>query len=85
MTEKVVQSVVEKDKIVRVPTTSADDERRGLASAVLIDKLLMELKRLRTSNPNSSFKFDEELISIFGEQLEPISIRHGNNYNQLLD
>jgi hypothetical protein len=58
MTEKVVQSVVEKDKIVRVPTTSADDERRGLASAVLIDKLLMELKRLRTSNPNSSFKFD---------------------------
>jgi len=36
-----VQSVVEKDKIVKVPTRSSDDERRGLASAVLIDKLLM--------------------------------------------
>lgn len=41
MTEKVVQSIVEKDKIVKVPTRSSDDERRGLASAVLIDKLLM--------------------------------------------
>jgi hypothetical protein len=41
MTEKVVQSVVEKDKIVRVPVQSSEDERKGLASAVLIDKLLM--------------------------------------------
>lgn len=52
-TEKVVQSVVEKDRIVKVPTRSSDDEKRGLASAVLIDKLLMEVKKLKQMNPNS--------------------------------
>lgn len=66
MSEKVVQSIVEKDKIVRVPTRNSDDERRGLASAVLIDKLLMELKKLKMSSPNSQYKFDPDLVLIFG-------------------
>lgn len=58
MTEKVVQNVVEKDRIVKVPVKSSDDERRGLASAVLIDKLLMEVRKLRQTNQNSQYKLD---------------------------
>lgn len=80
-----MQSVVEKDKIVKVPVRSSDDERRGLASAVLIDKLVMEIKKLRQTNPNPSYRIDQDLIQIFGEQLDPISSKYGNNYNQLLD
>lgn len=40
MSEKIVQNVVEKDRIVKVPTRTAEDDQRNLASAVLIDKLL---------------------------------------------
>lgn len=61
-----VQSVVEKDKIVKVPTRSSDDERRGLASAVLIDKLLMEVRKLKQSNSNSQYRIDQDLVQIFG-------------------
>jgi len=52
---------------------------------VLIDKLLMEVKKLRQTNSNSQYKFDSELVQIFGDQLEPVSSKYGNNYNQLLD
>lgn len=41
MTEKTVQNIVEKDRIVKVPTRSSLDEKKSLASAILIDKLLM--------------------------------------------
>ncbi len=67
MTEKVVQSVVEKDKIVKVPIKSSEDERRALASAVLIDKLLMEVKKLKQGNPQ--YKIDPDILIIFGDQL----------------
>lgn len=76
-----MQTVVEKDKIVKVPVQTADDERRGLSSAVLIDKLLMELRRMKQSNPNSQYKIDPELVMIFGDQLEPVSSKFGNNVN----
>lgn len=85
MTEKVVQNILEKDRIVRVPTRSAEDERKSLASAVLIDKLLNELKRVRLSNPNVQMNLDPEIVQIFGSQLEPVSSKYGNNYNQLLE
>lgn len=83
--EKMVQTIVEKDKIVKVPVQTADDERRGLASAVLIDKLVMELRRMKQSNPNSQYKIDPELVMIFGNQLDPISSKFSNNVNELLD
>lgn len=41
MSERMVEKTVEKDRIVKVPVTSADDEKRNLASAVLIDKLII--------------------------------------------
>ncbi len=38
---------------------SADDEKRGLASAVLIDKLIIEVKKLRQQIPNAAqYKID---------------------------
>ena len=39
--EKIVEKTVEKDRIVKVPVDSSEDQRRSLASAVLIDKLVL--------------------------------------------
>ena len=68
-----MENVVEKDRIVKVPVSSADDEKRNLASAVLIDKLIIELRRLKKANPNIKMELDQEVMEIFGSQLNPIS------------
>lgn len=85
ISEKVVQNVVEKDRVVRVPVSTIEDEKRNLASAVLIDKLIIELRRLKKANPNIKFDLDQDIMEIFGSQLNPISGEYGNNYNKLLD
>lgn len=85
MTEKLVPNTVEKDRIVKVATRTAEDERRNLTSAVLIDKLLMELKKVKLNNPNVKMQLDHDIMHLFGDQLDPISQKYGNNYNQLLD
>lgn len=43
------------------------------------------MKKLRQANPSSQYRIDQDLIQIFGDQLEPVSSKYGNNYNQLLD
>lgn len=45
----------------------------------------MEIRKLRQENPNSKVKLDPDVLEIFGETLESISGRHGNNYTQMLD
>lgn len=93
--EKVVQSVVEKDRIVKVPTQTMEDERRSLASAVLIDKMLMQIKKLRQMLPASTqYNFDPDILLIFGANLDSISGKVGDKggdekskqkYNLMLD
>lgn len=76
---------MEKDRVVRIPVSSAQDEKRNLASAVLIDKLIIELRKMKKANPSYKMELDQDIMEIFGSQLNPISSEHGNNYNKLLD
>lgn len=99
MNEKVVNNTEYRDRLVKVPTRTTEDERRNFASAVLIDKLLSELKRVKNLNPNVQYNLDPEILEIFGAQLEPLSSKYpynsnpnssnynpnNPNYNQILD
>jgi hypothetical protein len=40
------------------------DEDRSLASAILVDKLITELQRIKTANPNLQMKLDPEIDQI---------------------
>lgn len=43
----------------------------------------MEVKKLKQNNPG--YKLDSDLVQIFGDNLDPISSKYGNNYTQLLE
>jgi len=64
-----VQNTIEKPQIVKVPTRTSEDEKRNLSSAILIDKLLMELKKVKLNNPNVKMQLDPDVMYLFGDQL----------------
>jgi hypothetical protein len=73
--QRIVQ--VNRDKIVEVdrnvpvlvPTRDALSIRTDLANALLIEKLVLELRRLRKENPGLRFNLDEDVQLIFFSEL----------------
>lgn len=62
--EKVVEKEVERGVLVPV-----HDVRGELALALLIEKLIIELKRVKKENPNVKFNFDDDISYIFFSEL----------------
>lgn len=68
---------IEKEKIVEVdhnvpvlvPTRDILSIRTDLANSLLIEKLVMELRRLKKDNPNLRFNLDEDVQLIFFSEL----------------
>lgn len=69
ISEVKVDKIVEKEKLVKIPVNTSDDSQRNLASAVLIDKLVNELRRFKLANPKMDWQLDDDILKIFGAQL----------------
>ena len=63
--ERVVEKVVEVEKIVRVPTQDERSIRMELTLSLLVEKLITELKRLKAQNPNMSLQLEDDVRLIF--------------------
>lgn len=63
--EKIVQKVVEVDRIVRVPTQDEKSIRMELSLSLLVEKLITELKRIKTENPNVNLQLEDDVRFIF--------------------
>ena len=61
--EKVVEKLMSKP--VLVPTQDSESLRSELALALLVEKLIAEIKRIKKDNPNVNFKLDNEVGLIF--------------------
>lgn len=68
---KEVEKIVEKEKIVMVPTRDQESINMSLATSVLVEKLITELKRLR-GVPGVKLELDREVQDIFFAELKPI-------------
>lgn len=66
-----VEKIVEREKIVKVPTRDQEAINLSLASSVLIEKLIGELKRLR-GVPGIKLQLDKDVQDIFFVELKPI-------------
>ena len=64
--EKIVE--VEKDRIVTLPK---DDRslKMELSLSLLVEKLILELKRIKTENPNLKLQLEEDVSLIFFNEL----------------
>ena len=67
---RVVEKVVEKERIVMVPTKDQDSLNREIASTTLIEKLVEELKRVNKTGVN--LQLDDEVKNIFFLELRSI-------------
>lgn len=61
------------------------DEDRSLASAILVDKLITELQRIKTTNPNLQMKLDPEIDQIVSNRSESIVGSYNSSTNKLID
>lgn len=59
-----VEKIVEKEKVITVPTRDQESINRCLAYAILIEKLIAELKRLK-SLPGVKLQLEKDVLDIF--------------------
>ena len=68
--EKIVEKIVEKDRLVTVPTQDERSIKMELTLSLLVEKLIIELKRIRKENPNMSLQLEDDVNLIFFNELE---------------
>lgn len=82
--EKVVEKVVEKDKIVSVPTQDERSIKMELTLSLLVEKLIIEMKRLRKDNPSLQFLLEDDVKLIFFDELGATSGSVTGDFNSKL-
>lgn len=63
--EKIVEKIVEKDRVVTLPTQDERSIKMELTLSLLVEKLIIELKRLKQANPNLAIQLEDDVKLIF--------------------
>jgi len=65
------ERIVEKEinRPVLVPTKDSWTIRNELAMSLLVEKLVLEIKRIRKDNPNVNLKLDDDVLLVFFSEL----------------
>lgn len=63
--EKIVEKIVEKDRVVTLPTQDERSIKMELTLSLLVEKLIIELKRLKQANPNLALQLEDDVKLIF--------------------
>ena len=70
---RIVERVVEKDRVVRVPGNEERSVRMELSLSLLVEKLITELKRIKRENPRVTLGLEEDVRLIFFPELEGVN------------
>lgn len=62
--------MVEKEKIVTLPTQDERSNEMELTLSLLVEKLIIELKRLKRESPNLNLQLEDNVRLIFFTELE---------------
>lgn len=76
--EKIVEKIVEKERLVTLPKQDDRSVKMELTLSLLVEKLILELKRLKKDNPNINFNLEEDVKLIFFAELDSGSQLAGN-------
>lgn len=66
--EKIVE--VEKEKIVTLPTQDERSIKMEMSLSLLVEKLILELKRIKHDNPNIVYNLEDDVRLIFFAELD---------------
>ncbi len=67
---KIVEKVVEKDRVVQVPKQDERSLKMELSLSLLVEKLIIELKRIKKENPRIAFDLEDDVRLIFFPELD---------------
>lgn len=82
--EKIVEKVVEKDKLVSLPTSDERSIKMELTLSLLVEKLIMEMKRLKRENPSINYQLEDDVRLIFFSELDAPSNVVSGDFNSKL-
>ena len=68
--EKIVEKIVEKDRIVTLPTQDERSLKMELTLSLLVEQLIVELKRVKKENPSMSLNLEDDVKLIFFTELD---------------
>ena len=68
--EKIVEKIVEKDRIVTLPTQDERALKMELTLSLLVEQLIVELKRVKKENPSMSLNLEDDVKLIFFTELD---------------
>jgi hypothetical protein len=74
--EKIVE--VEKDRIVHLPRQDERSLKMELSLSLLVEKLILELKRIKSSNPAINFELEDDVKLIFFAELDTAARMEGD-------
>ena len=82
--EKIVEKVVEKDKVVTLPTQDERSIKMELTLSLLVEKLILELKRVQHENPSVRLQLEDDINLIFFSELRGGSSLVSGDFNARL-
>ena len=68
--EKIVEKIVEKEKIVTLPTQDERSLKMELTLSLLVEQLIVELKRVKREQPGLSLQLEDDVKLIFFSELD---------------
>lgn len=81
-TEKIVEKEV--DRAVLVPTKDSEIIRNELALSVLIEKLILEIKRIKKENSSLKLNLDDDVLLVFFTELYDQQFKSQASFSQSL-
>lgn len=68
--EKIVEKIVEKDRIVALPKQDERSLKMELTLSLLVEQLIVELKRIKRENPSLNVQLEDDVKLIFFTELD---------------
>lgn len=82
--EVIVEKVVEKDRIVQLPTQDQRSIKMELTLSLLVEKLILELKKIKQTNPSLNLELEDDIKLIFFSELDSYPRAVGDDFNKKL-
>ena len=82
--ERIVEKVIEKEKLVFLPTQDERSLKMELTLSLLVEQLIVEMKRIKKDQPSVNFQLEDDVKLIFFSELETGSKTVGEDFNTKL-
>jgi hypothetical protein len=82
--EVIVEKIVERERIVQLPTQDERSIKMELTLSMLVEKLILELKKIKKTNPSLNLDLEDDIKMIFFSEIDSYPKGVDENFNRRL-